>query len=101
MVIHMPESPPEKPWAILGITRKQYAAARPWTKAGMTKEKYAEMLNLIPHEAMQILKDEADAETRMLSEEPLFDPPHSSSNSACLKFSVPQFSRTARWVFSS
>ncbi len=28
----------------------------------MTKEKYAEMLNLVPHEAMQILKDEADAE---------------------------------------
>jgi hypothetical protein len=28
----------------------------------MTKEKYAKMLNLIPHEAMQILKDEADAE---------------------------------------
>ncbi len=28
----------------------------------MTKEKYAELLNLIPHEAMQILKDEADAE---------------------------------------
>jgi hypothetical protein len=31
-------------------------------KAGMSKEKYAEMLDLIPHEAMQILKDEADAE---------------------------------------
>jgi hypothetical protein len=28
----------------------------------MTKEKYAEMLNLIPHEAMQILKDVADAD---------------------------------------
>ncbi len=28
----------------------------------MTKEKYAEMLNMIPHEAMKILKDEADAE---------------------------------------
>jgi hypothetical protein len=28
----------------------------------MTKERYAKMLNLIPHEAMQILKDEADAE---------------------------------------
>jgi hypothetical protein len=40
-----PESTPEKPWAILGITRKHYAAARPWRKAGMTKEKYAEMLN--------------------------------------------------------
>ncbi len=33
-----PESPPEKPWAILGINRKQYAAASPWKKAGMTKE---------------------------------------------------------------
>ncbi len=31
-------------------------------KAGMTREKYAEMLNLIPHEAVKILKDEADAE---------------------------------------
>ncbi len=57
-----PESPQEKPWAILGITRKQYAAARPWKKAGMSKGKCAEMLNLIPHEAMQILRDEADAE---------------------------------------
>ncbi len=57
-----PESTPEKPWAILGISRKQYAAAKPWKKAGMTKERFAELLNLIPHEAMQILKDEADAE---------------------------------------
>ena len=56
------ESLPEKPWAVLDITRKQYAAARPWKKAGMTKEEYAEMLNLIPHEAMQIWKEEADAE---------------------------------------
>lgn len=53
------ESTLEKPWAILGITRKQYAAARPWKKAGMSKEKYAEMLNLIPPGAMQALKDEA------------------------------------------
>jgi hypothetical protein len=37
----------------------------------MSKEKYAEMLNLIPHEAMQILKDEADAE-RLL--EGIFEP---------------------------
>jgi hypothetical protein len=58
--------PPEKPWAILGITRKKYAVARPWKKAGMTKEKYAEVLNLFPHEAMQkILKDEADAKRLM------------------------------------
>jgi hypothetical protein len=57
-----PESHLKKPWAILGITRKQFAAAKPWMKAGMTKEKYAELLNMIPHEAMQILKDEVDAE---------------------------------------
>ncbi len=56
------ESPPESPWAILGITRKQYAAARPWKKAGMTKEKYAEMLNLFPHEGIKLLKEEAEAE---------------------------------------
>ena len=52
----------EKPWAILGITRKQYAAARPWKKAGMNKEKYAELLNLIPHEGIKLLKEEAEAE---------------------------------------
>jgi hypothetical protein len=46
-----PTPTPESPWAILDITRKQYAAARPWKKAGMSKEKYAEMLNLMPHEA--------------------------------------------------
>ncbi len=57
----------EKPWAILGISRKQYAAAKPWKKAGMTKEKYAQMLNLMPYEAMQILKYEADAE-RLVNE---------------------------------
>ncbi len=52
MPMPTPESTPEKPWAILGIPRKQYAAARPWKKAGMPKERYAEMLNLIPHESM-------------------------------------------------
>ncbi|WP_045218066.1 hypothetical protein [Desulfonatronum thioautotrophicum] len=58
----MSESTPEKPWAILGITREHYFATKPWKKAGVSKEKIAEILNLIPHEAMQILKDEADAE---------------------------------------
>ena len=51
----MPKSNPnfEKPWAIHGITRRHYAAARPWKKAGTTKEKYAEMLDLIPHECIK------------------------------------------------
>jgi hypothetical protein len=29
---------PEKPWAILGISRKRYVAARPWKMAGLSKE---------------------------------------------------------------
>ena len=33
----------------------------------MAKEKYAKMLNIMPIEAMQILKDEADAE-RLVAE---------------------------------
>jgi hypothetical protein len=43
------ESPPEKPWAILGITRKQYDTIKPWKQAGVTKKMYAEMLNLSPY----------------------------------------------------
>jgi hypothetical protein len=49
-----PESTPEIPWAILGISRRQFVTARPWNKVGMTKEKYAEMLNVIPHEAIRL-----------------------------------------------
>jgi hypothetical protein len=56
------EFPTEKPWAILGITRKQYDTIKPWKEAGMSKETYAEVLNLMPPETMQILKEEADAE---------------------------------------
>ena len=52
----------EKPWAILGITRREYDKARPWKKAGVSRETFAEMVRAVPPEAIKILKDDAEAE---------------------------------------
>ncbi len=52
----------EKPWAILGITRRKYERARPWKAASaakMTKETFA---NLVRCPAVKSLQDEAQAE---------------------------------------
>ena len=57
----------EKPWAILGITREHYVATKPWKKAGVSKEKFAEILNLIPNEVVELIKE--DSETEILVEE--------------------------------
>ena len=32
--------PVNKPWAILKVSRKQYATARPWENAGMSREQF-------------------------------------------------------------
>lgn len=56
------KSPPEKPWAILGISRRQYDTAKPWKKAKMSKEEFAKLVCLVPPEAVKHLKDIADAE---------------------------------------
>lgn len=53
---------PEKPWAILGITRRQYDVARPWKKAKMSKEDFAKLVRDVPPEAIKNLKEHADAE---------------------------------------
>lgn len=52
----------EKPWAILGISRQRYEAVKPWKKAKMGKEAFGELVRAVPHEAIKVLKDEADAE---------------------------------------
>lgn len=52
----------EKPWAILGYSRKQYEALRLWKRAGISREKFEDFLRIMPHEAIKIIKDEADAE---------------------------------------
>ncbi|WP_045221519.1 hypothetical protein [Desulfonatronum thioautotrophicum] len=61
------KSPPEKPWSILGITRERYVATKPWKKAGVSKEKFAEILNLLPNEVVEVIKE--DSETEMLVKE--------------------------------
>jgi len=52
----------DKPWAILGITRRQYDAAKPWKKANMSKEEFAKLVRVVPPEAVKSLKEHADAE---------------------------------------
>ncbi len=52
----------DKPWAILGITLRRYDAAKPWKKAKMSKEEFANLVRLVPPEAVKNLKEHADAE---------------------------------------
>lgn len=53
-----------KPWAILGLSRKEYEARRPWARAGQPRERFEEMLLALGEhpEILQDLKDYAEAE---------------------------------------
>ena len=51
-----------KPWAILKVSRKQYATARPWKKAGMSRERFEEVLSMLPDSFIKQVQLEADAE---------------------------------------
>lgn len=53
---------PDKPWAILGISRRQYDTTKPWKRAKMSKEEFAKLVSMVPPEAIKRLKDVADAE---------------------------------------
>jgi hypothetical protein len=52
----------EKPWAVLGWTRKQWKSIRPWKKANMSEARYAEMLRALDQEMIKDIKDHAMAE---------------------------------------
>lgn len=52
----------EKPWAILGISRREYDKARPWKRARMSREAFGKLVLAVPPEAIKVLKDEATAE---------------------------------------
>ncbi len=52
----------EKPWAILGWTRKQWKARRLWKKAGVTEEKMSQLLQTLDHSTIQDMKDYAMSE---------------------------------------
>lgn len=51
-----------KPWAILKVSRKEYATARPWKKAGMSREKFEEVLGILPEGMIDEIHLQADAE---------------------------------------
>lgn len=52
----------EKPWAILGWTRKQWKAQKMWKKAGVTEEKMTQLLQSLDHSTIQEMKDHAMVE---------------------------------------
>ena len=52
----------EKPWAALGISRREYETARPWKKAEMERKAFEELVCLLPPGAIEELRLEADAE---------------------------------------
>ena len=58
----MSDEEKNKPWAVLRVSRKQYAAARPWKKAGMSKQAFEKLILDLPDELFTVLRDVADGE---------------------------------------
>jgi ABC-type taurine transport system substrate-binding protein len=52
----------ERPWAILGWTRKQWKAQKMWKKAGVTEDKMIQLLQSLDYSTIQEMKDHAMAE---------------------------------------
>lgn len=51
-----------KPWAVLRISRRDYATARPWKKAGMSRHDFEKLVLDLPDELFSHLRDVTDAE---------------------------------------
>ncbi|WP_243367391.1 hypothetical protein [Fundidesulfovibrio soli] len=47
---------PEKPWAILGISRKRYESSKPWKGAKISREQFEQSLRLLPNEIVREMK---------------------------------------------
>ena len=52
----------DKPWTVLGWTRKQWKKSKMWKKAGVTEEKMTQLLLSLDHNFIQEIKDQATAE---------------------------------------
>lgn len=52
----------DKPWAILGITRKHYESTKPWKNAGMSRTDFDNLVRSAPPEMVTTLWDEAHAD---------------------------------------
>ena len=51
-----------KPWVVLGMTRKQYCSSRPWSKTKMTRKDFENLISVLPPEIFDEIKLQADAE---------------------------------------
>ena len=51
-----------KPWAVLGMSRREYEAKRPWKVAGVSRDHFEEITVMVPAEIIERLKEEAQAE---------------------------------------
>ena len=52
----------EKPWAVLGWSRKQWKTIKPWKNANMSEDRYAELVRALDQETIKDIKDHAMAE---------------------------------------
>ena len=59
-----------KPWQRLGITKKQYLTSKPWKGTGLSREKYEHIISVVPQDALNELRIEAEAEALL---EKMFD----------------------------
>ena len=51
-----------KPWAVLGMSRREYEAKRPWKVAGVSRDHFEEITVMVPAEVIAELKLHAEAE---------------------------------------
>jgi len=51
-----------KPWAVLGMSRREYEVKRPWKGAGVSRDHFEEIKAIVPPEMIERLKEEAQAE---------------------------------------
>lgn len=52
----------EKPWAVMGVSRKQYETARMWKKVKMSREKFDDLVCSLPPDLCKELHLIADGE---------------------------------------
>ena len=52
----------EKPWALLGISRKKYESARMWKKTKLTRKEFDELISSLPAEFFKEMQYIADGE---------------------------------------
>ena len=52
----------EKPWAVMGVTRRQYESARMWKKTKLTRKEFDKLISSLPPEIFKEMQLEADGQ---------------------------------------